>query len=478
MKKWAIVVLVILSLTAGYWLFMFLNKPRIRPIAPVRSTLDSTLTLPVSTIRIPIEFQLKDLEKMVNTRLKGIFIQEWIPVGDKERDSVYLELERTNQIRFTWKPGTLFASVPLRISFRFVARKAGIRIQNDKPIVAEVILNLKSKINLDDEWRVKSTTELDSVIWEMEPSIKIAFFNFNLRQFADTYLEKNQTKLTLRFDSLTHELLDTRKIVEKIWGDIQKPIVIKKTEPKIGLQAHAQDLTSRWNKDPDGDISAMITLKAQVYSWFESPPPQAKPPLPKHNYATKEDEELDLYVLAKIPFDQINRFANENLHKLSYSYGSYTVAIRNAELYGSGQELALQMSVKGTVRGKVYLRALPYYDTLNQVIGLSNLRYDLHTEEVLLSSADWMLKDKLLLMIADTVKKDLSEELSGLPQLIEQAIERGKSGNKMTLTVDSLRITSHASLITGKDIQWILRARGTAGIALDKKIMQRKGQKK
>jgi hypothetical protein len=319
---------------------------------------------------------------------------------------------------------------------------------------------------------------LDSVIWEMEPSIKIAFFNFNLRKFADTYLEKNQTKLTLRFDSLTHELLDTRKIVEKIWGDIQKPIVIKKTEPKIGLLAHAQDLTSRWNKDPDGDISAMITLKAQIYSWFESPPTQAKPPLPKHNYATKEDEELDLYVMAKIPFDQINRFASQNLHKLSYSYESYTVFIRNAEMYGSGQELALQMSVRGTVRGKVYLRALPYYDTLNQVIGLSNLRYDLHTEEILLGSADWMLKDKLLVMIADTVKKDLSEELAGLPQLIEQAIAKGKSGNKMTLTVDSLRITSHASLITGKDIQWIIRARGTAGIELDKKMMQRKGQKK
>jgi len=323
-----------------------------------------------------------------------------------------------------------------------------------------------------------STTELDSVIWEMEPSIKIAFVNFNLRKFAETYLEKNQTKLTSRFDSLTHELLDTRKIIEKIWEDIQKPIVIKKSDPQIGLLAHAVDLTSRWNDDPDGDISVMITLKAHVNSWFESPPTQDLPQLPKHNYAIKAEEELDLYVMAIIPFDQINRFANEHLHKLSYSYQSYTVAIRDAELYGSGQELALEMRVKGALRGKIYLRALPYYDTLKQVVGLSNLRYDLHTEEALLNSADWMLKDRIIEMIADTVKKDLSEELAGLPQLIELAIAKGKSGNKMTLTVDSLQITSHASLVTGKDIQWILRARGTAGIALDKKIMQRKKLKK
>jgi hypothetical protein len=48
----------------------------------------------------------------------------------------------------------------------------------------------------------------------------------------------------------------------------------------------------------------------------------------------------------------------------------------------------------------------------------------------LLNTADWMLHDKLILILADTVKKDISEELNGLPKLIEQEIEKGKSGEK------------------------------------------------
>jgi hypothetical protein len=111
-------------------------------------------------------------------------------------------------------------------------------------------------------------------------------------------------------------------------------------------------------------------------------------------------------------------------------------------------------------------------------VGLRNLRYDLSTEEALLNTADWMLHDQLILLLADTVKKDISEELNGLPQLIEQGIERGKSGEKMTLTVDSLSVTSYSSLITRQNIQWIFRARGKAGISLDRKILEGKKSKK
>ena len=83
MRRWLLILFVLIILSGGaVWYFLF-NKP-IRPVEPVRSTLDSTLALPVSTIRIPIEFQLKDLEKMVNTKLKGIFVQEWMPVGEKK----------------------------------------------------------------------------------------------------------------------------------------------------------------------------------------------------------------------------------------------------------------------------------------------------------------------------------------------------------------------------------------------------------
>jgi len=458
------------------WYFIF-NKP-IRPEEPTRSTLDSTLAVPVSTIRIPIEFQLKDLERMVNTKLKGSFVQEWMAVGEKKKDSIYLELERMDSIRFAWSPALLSAKIPLRISFRFMKKTAGIRIQNEKPVVAEVILWLKSNVFIDNNWRIITNTTVSKVVWVKEPSIRIVFVNVQLRKLADTYLEKNMDKITRKLDSTARQLLDTRKTVEKIWNDIQQPIVIKKANPPIGLSARAEELMWRWNNNSKENISGVITLKAKVYAWFNEPDTHKIEPLPKHQYAAEADESLDLYVLAMVPYDKLNMFSKRHIERISYTYQDYTIGIREAEFYGSGQELALMMRVKGAVKGNVYLRAQPYFDTLTQVIGLRNLRYDLNTEEALVSTADWMLHDKLISILADTIKRDISEELRGLPRLIEQGVARGKTGEKMSITVDSLSVSSYASLITGSNVQWILRARGKAGIALDKKILEGKNTKK
>lgn len=477
MKRTAYVIFLLLVVASIAVWYYFFNKP-IRPEAPSRSSLDSILALPMSTIRIPIEFKIKDLERAVNVKLKGSFVEEWIPVGDKKKDSVYLALARTDSIRFAWTTPNLSAKVPLRISFLFRKRAAGIRIQNEKPVVAEIILHLNSQIMFDNRWGIKSTTSLKKMEWRKEPTIKVAFVNVNLRKFAEGYLEKNQDKIVIKFDSIAHALLDTRKIVEKIWKDIQKPIVIKKTEPQIGLSAHAVELMSGWGTGNPGTITGLVTLKAKVYAWIGAPEVYQVASLPKHKYAEKTDESLDLFVMAKLPFEQLNDFTNKNLERISYTNNSYTIGIRDAEFYGSGQELALMMRLKGSIRGKVYVKALPYFDTLDQVVGLSKLRYDLHTEEALLNTADWMLHDKLITILADTIKKDISEELNGLPSLIEQAIARGKTGEKMTITVDSLLVTSYASLITAKEIQWVFRARGRAGIALDKKILEGKKSKK
>ncbi|MBX2914655.1 MAG: DUF4403 family protein [Cyclobacteriaceae bacterium] len=473
-RKVVLFVLILAAMATIAWWYYSMRNPSVKPTAPQRSTLDSALQVPISTLRIPLGFSVKDLETTVNKKLSGTFLQEWMAVGDKKKDSIYLALERFDLIKLDWQPGLLAAEIPVRIDFKFMKKAAGIRIANDKPVTAEVVVRLKSKVMLDDHWGLNTTTRIDTVLWKMEPTLKIVFMNVNLRGLADKYLARNQEKLTHRFDSLMHEVIDSRQVAEKIWADIHKPIIIKKTEPQVGLVAKAEALSSRWNPQHDGNISATVTLKTRVYSWFEQPPAIEPQPLPRHRYAPNQEEELDLYVHTRLPFYQINAFVNRNLNKMSLKYNSYVLNLHHAELYGSGQELALELRVRGALRGKIYFKALPYYDTLTQVIGLTNLRYDLNTEEALLNTADWMMHDNLVAILADTVKKDLTEELGALPQLIEGAIARGKSGNKLKLTVDSLAITSHASLITAHDIQWVLRARGRAGIALKKKILEGK----
>src|SRR5690606_26134325 len=107
---------------AGAWWYYKSRNPSIKPNAPPRSVLDSTLQVPLSTLRIPLDFSLYDLETTVNKKLSGVFLQEWLAVGDKKKDSIYLALERFDAIKLKWKPGLLTADVPLRIEFKFMKK--------------------------------------------------------------------------------------------------------------------------------------------------------------------------------------------------------------------------------------------------------------------------------------------------------------------------------------------------------------------
>jgi len=57
---------------------------RVKPQPPAATTLDSSLAVPVSTITIPIHYDINRLELMVNTKVKGVFLREKFKVNEKK----------------------------------------------------------------------------------------------------------------------------------------------------------------------------------------------------------------------------------------------------------------------------------------------------------------------------------------------------------------------------------------------------------
>lgn len=89
-----------------------------------------------------------------------------------------------------------------------------------------------------------------------------------------------------------------------------------------------------------------------------------------------------------------------------------------------------------------------------------------------------LFHDQLIAMVSSKLTVDLSNEIAQLPTLIENGIEKGKTGEKIDVAIDKLSATTYTMLITAKDIQWILKANGHASIKLDRKILSGKKKRK
>ena len=444
---------------------------------PEASTLDSLLIAPLSVINVPVQYRISALEDMLNEKIKGMFVKKWMPINDKG-DSVYLEISRKERIKLVREDRTLHASIPLFISGKFIAKVVGIKVKNATPVEADLVVHLNTKLHLDSAWNLVPETTIDTINWRKEPTIKVGFVNVNLKKPIENTLYEKEGKVIAKADSSLQQLMNTRKIVEKIWMDIQKPIRINKKGTQVWLKAYAEDLSGHVEDTEPDLLSLSFQLKAHTETLIEGdsiPPSNAA--LPPFVRQDATNDSLVIYVHSVIAFTHVNDLLNKELHDKELAASGFTTKIKKINVYGTPTGIAVQVGVKGDITGDLYLAGKPEFDTVAYTFGLKEFDFNLKSESALLNSADWLLHTTLLDLVKEKLLVDVRPIASKLPDLIMQGVEKGKSGEKIDINIDTLFVRPVAVLTTRDNIQTIVKANGRATLGLEEKIFAKKKKK-
>lgn len=447
---------------------------RVRPEAPYATELDSTLTLPLSTLVIPIRYHVDSLENTINEKVKGTFLKQWIEVNDN-KDSLYLELTKKSRIAIHWQNTTLAYQFPLHIEGKFIKRIGKkFTLRNETPVTMDVVLHMTTQLSFHDDWNLKPDTKLLHIEWTKEPILKVAFLNINLRKKVDDVLESKQSELTGLVDRELKKILNTRQIMEKLWFDIQKPIVINRQSTMVWLKPQAESLTASLVQDGKY-LGLDAELKTRIRTVLEGEElPADENTLPSYKALTNKVDSLELYVLVAAPFKRINESLNEALAGKEIEKEGYKTTIKKVRAYGTDQGLAVAIELRGDVDGTVYVRGVPTYDSLQSALKINDFTFDVDSENALVQSADWLLHDDALQLIKEKLILDIKPLVQLLPELIQGGLEKGKTGKKMELFITSLDVVPYTILITKQDIQVILKAKGNAVIGLQKDVFAKK----
>jgi hypothetical protein len=456
---------------------------RVKPEPPPHTTLDSSLAIPVSTLTIPIHYDIKRLEKMVNSKVKGVFLREKFKVNQKG-DSLYIEIEKRGDIQLSWNNPTLSYSFPVKVSGNYIKR-VGIKrvgrfkVTNHEPVEMEMVLHLATRLGFGTNWELTPKSRLDEIKWIRDPKLKIAMIKVNLRKTVEGAIDKNEDKLTAKLDEALSMLLDTRQVIDKLWHDIQKPIRINKKEKQVWLKAYGTDIQARLVDAGPDQIAINVQLKSRIETIIEGEAlPDGNDTLPiSRADATSDDDSLQIYVKVKMPYKQVRELLNKTLSGKKLEAEGYSTAIKDIDLYGTTGALALKIKLRGDVDGQIYVTAAPAYDTGKAVLSVQNFSYDIDTENALVSSANWLLHDNVLDLVKNQLSLEVQPYFDSLPRLITRGIERGKVGEKIDVTIASLHVKPISYLITKNDLQIIFLATGHASIELEQKVFAGKGKK-
>jgi hypothetical protein len=447
---------------------------RVRPTPPKPTALDSALHVPLSSLMIPIRYHADSLEEIINNKISGTFLKQWLEVNINQ-DSLYLELTKRGKIKIRWINNSLHYSFPLYLEGKFIKHIGkNIRLKNETPVALEVLLDMTTHLSFANDWSLNSSTKLKQVTWKKEPVLRIAFFNINLRKRLDKFLDENNGVLTGIVDREISNVIDTKAILEKLWLDIQKPIILNNVRQVVWLKHSAQDLAVNLLQDGKYlglDVRLLTNVRVVADS---SDMPATTQILPPYQHLSEKKDSIEIFLLASTSFELINSILNEELKGKVISSNGYSTTIKRVESYATNDGLAVRIDVRGDADGSIYMRGRPSYDTVNATLSIKDFDFDVDSENALLHSADWLLHEDALKFVEEEFSLNLSPILAALPEVIQNATEKGKSADKLELFLTSLDVQPQQLLLTKNNVQLLLKAKGKAVIGLQREVFAKK----
>ncbi len=450
---------------------------KVKPEAPPASTLDTLLKPEESVFYVPVQYRVSGFQELINSKIEGTFINKWINISDKG-DSLHLQVIKHREITLRRENKTLFIVVPLKISGNVRAKVAGVKISNEVPVEAEVKIHLATTLRMDSMWNLLSDSRIQKIEWIKEPKLKIAFVNVNLKGPIENMLEKKESQITDKADLAFKNALNTRKIVSDIWRDIQKPIRINKKGVQVWLKFYGVDLNGRLEETEADLISLLFELKTDTRIYFEGDSiPASNTIVPSFKRIERSEDSLTVHVHSLIRFEMINEFLSRELAEKPISAKGFTTTIKKVRVYETPTGIAIELKVKGDINGTLYVTGKPTIDSTTNTLSLKDFEFDLNSESTLLNSADWFLHSTVLEMISEKLKIDLNPLAAQLPSIIFKAIEKGNTGKKIDLNVDTLAIYPQVILPTKDNLQLLVLARGRATVVLDQRLFNKNDKK-
>jgi hypothetical protein len=259
----------------------------------------------------------------------------------------------------------------------------------------------------------------DGYEWISSPILKVGPVDVPITFIANLILKANQAKLSAAIDKSVKENISLKSYISAAWDALQQPRKVNDTY-NMWVKVTPQAVISNPLSGKDGKILHTVSIKAVTQAFVGEEP--AKSPtvaLPALSIQNKIPSEFSVNMYTELPFPKINEFAREYMLGQIFTEGKYSIKVENIDLYGSNDKLVIHLVLSGSYKGDLYLEGLPFYNAEIQAIQLKNLDYHVKTKDILIKSAAWIFKSKMLNTLSQNISLPMGEQLKAARTMTE-----------------------------------------------------------
>jgi hypothetical protein len=411
-----------------------------QPIKPME-TYDSTIEKPsISSIVIPIIFDPKDIENLLNKKISGTLYED----NDMSDDGLMMKAVKSKPISIKLSGLSMEYRVPIKLDIT-----KDIKISNIKT-EGEIAINFKTDIHIKENWTIEPQTTITGYDWIEAPKVKTSIVDLPVKYIANILMNKFKNELCLGIDNNIKKNVDIKGQVDDMWKMLQDPVKVNEEYNSwMKLTPQTITMTPLFNKGNALQTMLSVTTISEVSvgspSVFRS-----NTIVPPFKFASASGDEFNINIDINIPIEEAQKIAKRQMVGQEFGEGNKKVKVIDIALYGQGSKMIINAAFLGSYKGSLFIYGTPVFNPEKNAVEFTDLDYDLETKNFMLKSAKWLFSKTILNRLKENMVFPLESNLNTMKQTIakEYSDYDVNSNVKMKCNLQTIQVES-VKLIPG-----------------------------
>lgn len=448
-----------LCLLAILFLFPFCKSSKITDAPKPAENYNPAAEPPlISSITIPVNISVTDLQNSLNRALSGKALYEDRSYADNGNDGLMLTVWKSQDITLFLSGNTIKYRIPVKLWMKKDL------LVTDAEAEAELALSLKTTFSIKEDWSLGTLTEVEYHEWLSKPRLKTGIGDINIETLANLALNRSKKTLSQSLDRVVSQQFTLRPYVQEVWNALQEPILL-------------DSLYRMWVKTTPTGIAMtplttygdMLRTKIAVeclndVTFGEKPWFRENSNLPSLRYIDDAPDEFQVRVATDVPFPEAERLAKNTMVGQVFESGKNKVKVEDIQLWGNNDKLVVNTKLSGTFSGNIYFIGRPEFNPLKKQIEVKDLDFHVDTRNTLMRSASWLFQGTIKNQMKKAMVFPIDEDIRYLKTSVQETLNHYELSPGVLLTGAIDSVTVENTRITPTSIRVNLFSKGKVNV--------------
>ncbi len=350
-----------------------------------------------SIIRIPINIDLKGLEKTLNEKLTGTLYED----NDlNDGDNMKVKAVKDGIIKIDAEGMAIKYQLPLDLWIQYDTGFG--KVEG----TAKLTMDFVSNYSIEPNWQLLTQSKLEKYEWKEKPRMQLGALSIPVASIANIIINRSEEMIGENIDKMVSESFKLEEYIANAWKLMFEPYELS-PEYQTWLLTKPNDIGMTPIVVENGQIKSTIVVESKPELLFGlAPMPSRFKPLP--NFAFRylgddNDQGFQIYVEATMSYNEAEDLSKKSLLGERFEQGKRYVVVEDIDLYGQGNKLVIDLKMSGSYNGSIFLTGTPVFNAKRNRIEIENLDYTLDSKNFLIKSLAWMGKGTIKKMIQDNM---------------------------------------------------------------------------